>query len=553
MGPFKKLLLTALLSCSLYSIDKDHVAYLMKSVKTKEALALYDTYKQEMGRHDFEILVRLSSIILEEGIQSADPVIQLCSLWGTAVAQMNSSLDILEQGIKSQNFETQVVAIQLLGQMQDDVGDELLSKAMSSPFLMARMEAGFHLALRKHRKACGQIESLMYRLPPEYGFYFPQLFALIGTPDAIEVLKNLMEDRFPMTRVAAILAAARFGRDDLSRRIRAHATHPHPSEQEAAAAALGELKDSKSIPLLKSLAKSSSATVKLSALFSLHLLGDLTTLDPICELAKQGDLFAISSLSHISDSEEVLFSLLQHQDIHVRFNAAYALLERRDPRCKEALVEFLLPHSKDLGFMPVSSMGQALTAWKIIPSLQQKADVVPFDLTALATHVREEMLSRALELPEKDFLFLAHQVFHHQQHSLIPHLVHLLENHATVPAILLLKKNADHAGSPLIRNYCNLALFKMKQEGPYETRLRTWILNAQTHEMVQFRPHLPWHLRKNHTTYELTPQESTRLLLEGYQALAGREEGIDILLNGLKYGHPNNRFALAGLLIQCLQ
>ena len=90
----------------------------------------------------------------------------------------------------------------------------------------------------------------------------------------------------------------------------------------------------------------------------------------------------------------------------------------------------------------------------------------------------------------------------------------------------------------------------MKQEGPYEERVQKWIEEAKMHELVQFRPPLPWHLRKN---YELTPEETTRLLLESYAALAGTKNGIDILLNGLKYGHPNNRFALAGLLIHCLQ
>jgi hypothetical protein len=85
---------------------------------------------------------------------------------------------------------------------------------MASPFIMARMEAGFHLASRKHRKATGHIEALMYKLPEELWFYFPQFFALIGTSDSIDVLKKLMENPMSMTRVEAILCAAKFGRHE---------------------------------------------------------------------------------------------------------------------------------------------------------------------------------------------------------------------------------------------------------------------------------------------------------------------------------------------------
>ncbi len=556
MELFKKLFLVFVsITTCCSALDKDHVAYLMKSLETDASLTLYDEYKKELGRHDFEMLIRLSSIILEQGIQSPDPAVQLSSLYGTAIAQMHSSLDILEQGLKSQNYETQVASIQLLALMHDDRGDELLTKAMASPFLMARMEAGFHLAHRKHRKASGQLEALMYKLPHEYWFYFPQFFALIGTSDAIEVLKSLMEDRFSMTRIEAILSAARFGRDDLVRKIRAHATHSRPDEQEASATALGILKDSKSIPQLKQLSKSPSISVKLSALRSLYLLGDTEALLPIIDLAKQRDLFAIALLGELPAGEEALASLLDDKDIHIRFNAAYALLLRRDPRCLGAIEEFLLQSSKDIGFMPHSSMGHSLTAWKVVPSVQQKMKQLPFDLAAMSLQVREQILSACLELPEKDFLAIAQAIFQRYELHLIPLLVQLLENHKTEPALQLLKKNSQQAGSPLIRTYCDLALYRLKQEGPYEARLRQWIFSVQSQEMVHFRSGLPWHLRKNNTSYELTPQESTRLLLETYQALSDRhdEQGIEILLQGLKNAHPKNRYAIAGLLIHALQ
>jgi HEAT repeat protein len=338
-------------------------------------------------------LVHLATIILEEGIRSSDATVQLSSLYGTAFAGMTSSLDILEQGIKSPNFETQLASIQLLAHMHDDRGNELLTKAMASPFLMARMEAGFHLASRKHRKATGHIEALMYKIPEELWFYFPQFFALIGTSDSIDVLKKLMENQVAMTRVEAILCAAKFGRDDLLFKIRAHATHLNHDEQEASASALGILKDSKSIPQLKRLASSVSVPVKLAALRSLYWLGDTQALEPIFDLARQHDIFAISLLGEFPGGEEILVPSLQHPNIHVRFNAALSLLQRRDNRCLPAIEEFLLRNAKDLGFQPHSSIGHSLTAWKVVPSMKQHIKKLPFDLAAVSLQMREQMLA----------------------------------------------------------------------------------------------------------------------------------------------------------------
>jgi len=555
MGLLKTCFLTFLLIVSCHAMDKEHVAYLMQSKEIDASISLYETYKQEMGKHDFEMLVHLGTIILEQGIKNNDPTIQLSSLYGTAIAGMSSSLDILEQGIKSQNFETQLASIQLLARMHDDRGDDLLTKAMASPFLMARMEAGFHLASRKHRKATGHIEALMYKLPQEFWFYFPQFFALIGTNDSIDVLKKLMEDPISMTRVEAILCAARFGRDDLLYKIRAHATHLSHDEQEASASALGMLNDSKSIPQLKRLSASVSIPVKLAACRSLYHLGDTNALLPIFDLAHQHNLFAIALLGELPGGEEVLAPLLNHENIHIRFNAAFSLLQRRDPRCLPALEEFLLTSAKDLGFQPHTSIGHSIVSWKVVPSLQQHLKNLPFDLAAITLQMREQMLTACLELPEDHFLKVAEKIFLNHELDLVPLLVQLLENLHTEKALFLLKRHAEHAGAPLIRSYCNLALFRLKEKGPYEARLRHWIRRVQSDEMVKFRTSLPWHLRKNSSQYELTPEESTRLLLEAYQALADRhdEKGIEILLQGIKQGHPKNRYALAGLLIHTLQ
>jgi HEAT repeat protein len=419
------------------------------------------------------------------------------------------------------------------------------------------MEAAQQLAIRKARTAVGQIESLMYKVPPQMRFFFPPFFALIGTPDAIALLKHMMDDEFHMTRIEAVLSAARFGRDDLLPMIRARATHLNMAEQEACATALGYLKDSKSIPLLKNLSQSPSTNVKLAARHSLYVLGDDASKEEILAQGRLGNLFAIAMLAGIPGSENTLYPLTRHPDLQVRFNAIFSLLKLKDPRVTGSLAEFLIRDSSDLGFQPQFSVGNSLMAWKVTPSAQQHQQEGSGDLLTLSLGVREHLLRESLELSPKEFLKIAQGLFDSRQGDLIPHLVSLIENLQTPEAVELLKIKAQTAGAPLTRAYCNLALLRLKKGNQYKTAVLQWISLKNNTEMIRFRPMLPWNVRipNQAGAFELTPEENSRLLIECYQTIAMEhdESSIEIILEGLKTGHGKNRPVLAGLLIQAVQ
>ena len=154
MGLFKTLLKFFLcLSClSVYSentviekkvINKQQIPYLMQCNEIRRSIDLYQEYRKELGRHDFEILQQMAMILLEQGAHSDDPEKQLLSLYGSNIGGISSSIDILESGVQSRHPQTQLAAIQLIGQLQDDRSDELLTKAMSSDFFYTRMEAAY--------------------------------------------------------------------------------------------------------------------------------------------------------------------------------------------------------------------------------------------------------------------------------------------------------------------------------------------------------------------------------------------------------------------------
>ncbi len=538
-------------------INKLHILYLLQSKEFNRAIDLYREYKETLGRHDFEILQQIAMIILEQGARSSDPETQLTSIFGSNIAGIAASIDILEAGIASPQPQTQMAAIQFLGHLQDDRCEELLTKAMSSDYFFTRLEAAYQLAMRKSRTAVGQIESLMYKVPPQMRFFFPQFFALIGTSDAITLLRHMMDDKCHMTRIEAILSAARFGRDDLLPMIRSRATHLNIAEQEACAAAIGFLKDSKSFPLLKNLSQSPSPNIKLAAKYSLYLLGDDSAKEEIISLAKDGNLFAIGLLGNIPGTQDILYSLTKNPDLQIRFNAIFSSLKLSDHRPLETLLEFLIRDSRDLGFHPHYSAGNSLMSWKVVPSAQQHQKESPNDLLAFSVHVREHMLRECLEFPPEEFLKIANYLFDSKQADLIPSLISLMENLQTPEAVLLLENKAQTAGAPLTRAYCNLALLRLKKGDQYKTAVLNWISVKKNTEMFRFRPMLPWNLKisEKSNAFELTPEEHSKLLIECYQtiALEHEEQSIDIVLEGLKSGHYKNRPVLAGLLVQAIQ
>jgi hypothetical protein len=159
-----------------------------------------------------------------------------------------------------------------------------------------------------------------------------------------------------------------------------------------------------------------------------------------------------------------------------------------------------------------------------------------------------------LELPSDEFLRIASTLFQKKQSDLIPLLIALLVNQGTPEAIHLLETGAQTTGAPLIRMYCNLGLYHLKAQPAQEQALLHWIEAKKQTEMIRFRPVLPRsnRIQEIKDTYEFTPEENSRLLIECYQAFALKHDtnGIDILLDSLRNGHPKNRPVLAGLLIQ---
>lgn len=531
-----------------------NILFLMQTGNPAEALKAYRQYTKDTGNHDFELLQQVALLFLDQGYRSSDAQTQLLTIFGAGISANEKALYILERGIENENPQLQLISLNFLSRYQNDRADEMINRALSSNHLLIRLEAVYYLAQKKYRTAQGQTEALMSKIDKKLWFVFPQIFALMGDPASIRILRKLMTEQDDNVRIEAVLSAAKYGRDDLLPKIRILASQHNRGQQEACAIALGELKDNSALDKLEKLSLSPVPSVRLAAYKALYQLGKEECRLSIEEEAKKDNLFAINLLGNMPGSEDFLFKLTKSDNFQVRLNAILGLLERRDSRVLNSIAEILIKDHRDLAFIKQTTAGKGLTAWKAIPQSTENFQENPY-LYELSIGMRESVLSKSLDLPEKDFLRIANTLLEVQQHDLIPLVVQLLENLGTQKAIELLKKYQQKIGAPLVRNYCNLALYRLNEPGPYGEILRNWVSQQKQTDIIQFRPFVPWELRMTDANYQLTAQETSQLLIESVEALAKAQDvaSMDALIDLIENGNQNNRYALAGLLIRALQ
>lgn len=535
-------------------LDQRHALYLMHTQEVEQAIDRYLELAEKTGSQNYEILQQMALSLMRQGSKSKDPQVQILSMYGAGLANSAQSIDILETGINSHNPEAQMVALHFIANSPDDYSSRLLSEAMSSQFLMMRMEAAYYMAAKKHPRAVGHIESLMHRLPEFFKPYFPNFFALAGTSEAMAILTHLLDDPHPVVRIGAILSAAAFGRDDLLPHIRKKASHAHSAELEAIALALGTLKDSSSVPTLRKMTQIGSDTLKISAFKALHNLGDTTVQSSLTDLALQGNVFAVEALGSMHGSEDTLLKLANARDLQIRVNAAISLLKLGDSRCVPYLYEIFVKDIRDLALQPLFSMGRGAQAIKVIPSADLRSKDPTIDLS-YSLGIKEQLLQQSAALEEGAFLTLAEMIFLSKQNALIPSVIYHLEQMQSQGALSLLMKYSQKTGMPFLRGYCNLALYRLQLEGPYEKQLIQWIEDQKHEELIQLRAMVPNSTKMDQTNFALTPEETSRLLIDAFTAIAARqnEKSITLLLKAIQKGNPLNRYALAGLLLRATE
>ncbi|MCH9611100.1 MAG: hypothetical protein S4CHLAM81_10530 [Chlamydiales bacterium] len=546
--PLIFLLLLSQLFAAFPEASASRILHLTHKGQVEEALVRYLEQVGFEEEQDYSLLQSMGQTLLLRGADDPDPEIRQLSLFGAGIAQSPLFIPILERGIKSKEMKSQLIALNFLSGYLDDSANSLLIEALNSPFLLTRLEACYQLALKHNPIVIDHLEALYYKVPPPVRILFPQIVVHIDTPEANRMLRHYLSDQDFLVRTQALLAIAKTKRDDFLEQVRSIAQHAHFVQQEAAAICLGEMRDRSSIKVLQKLATSRQDEVRLTALFSLQKLGNKEAIHILQEEAANYNLLAIAALAPCEDrdSKELLKRLSCSEDRNVAINASLALLQQKERACLPPLTDLLI--NDDIGFTPLPTPAGGLIAWKVTGSAKQKESQM-MGLVARSEMMKQQILTACLELPEEDFLFLARRIFESQKKSLIPLLVQLLGNHRTENSVELLREMQQKAGAPFVRNYCNLALYKLGERGLFEEKLISWIQKNENSLLIQLKEEKK---KDRETQFTLSAEESSKFFIEALEALLVRQssKGVETLIHTIAYGNPKNRYALAGLLIR---
>lgn len=534
------------------SFQTGRILFMIRMGEHENAVKQYQTLFETTGRHDFELLHQMGLSVLEYGSRQNDPESQLLSLYGSSISAHEDVYYILEDSLKSKFQEIQLIAMHALAHFQTDRADQALLGMLGSPSLKIRYEAVHELCKKKHPKAVPQAESLMYKTPRDFWAIYPPLFAMVGDQHSTRVLRRMFNQPAKDTQLALTLSIAKYERDDLLPQIRQLTTQLNFANQEACAFAIGHLKDEQAISKLEKLSTSQYSNVAVAAKLALYRLGRKEPIQKIEEAAKKGDLYAIAALGEIENHPQVLLELLNQDDIQIRINALISLLQQDHPRALELVEELVIRDNRDLGFTSQESPGKTLTTWKVTTSASQ---LFKENISAYIEHIKfkEAVLEKLRELSEERFISLADKILYSQQNDLVPKTVELLEDLGTEGSIKSLKIHQQQLGAPLVRNYCNLVLYRLNEPGPYGEQLRIWVKNKIQTQFIRMEPFDPWELGKG--SYALTPEETSKLLIDSFLAFAMNQDslGIEALIEAIGSGHAKNKYALAGLLLRATQ
>ena len=537
------------------SISESQVFFLLQSARLEDAItALQEARTNNPYLYHSKILESLGLQILSGGIKANNVNDSRLSLYGIGISLNEDALALTKGSITSSEPELQLAAIEVLRMYNTDEANTLLQEGLKSDYLLIRLEAAQALAMKKHASAYSQIEALFLKVDPECRSFFPELFAEVACPESIQMLKRLLRDHDPEVRLATVCALRQLKMDDFIPELKNQVNDSSPALQEAACASLGDFRDHSTKAILEKMMLQGSIFPRLTAAFELYEMGDERGRDIIEEEAKKDNLYAISLLGKMNIGTPLLIEKMHSSDPQVRLNATIALLDQKKAQALEGLFDIFIQRANDLAFQTIPSPGKALISYKAIPSALENLKNTPF-LFEVSLRLREELLVKTLELPEDDFLEVAHMILACQQHDLIPLLVRLLENQRSDAGIRLLKEQSERLGSPFIRAYCNLTLFRLNEPGSYANQVLEWVKKNETHNLIEMRPILPWQIWAEKSPYSLTLEEQSRLLVESFEtlALSHREEAISALLDAIKNGNEHNRYLLAGLLIRAAQ
>jgi HEAT repeat protein len=531
------------LGCLLLSGDPQLHQFIHKQ-QFEQAIKRAFTLNQEEA-FDAVLAEKLATSLIDKGLNSPKIEEALLSLYAALICEKDLDINKLDQLFLQNIPFMQHMILSNLEKIELNTAYPLLKKALISEDLGIRLHACQILAHSGHKEGLAQLESLMYRLPPELRYIFAELFAQIGSKEAHIHLKTLLEDTLWTNRVAALLAVADFKQDGLLPYVKSSLSHTQPAEIEAAAYGAGALKDLQAVKKLEKLLLHNTPEVKLSSALALYRLGVMKGKDYIVDQAKKMDLFALNLLSELNLETEDLKFIFDKQDFNHRLNTTLVLLKKRHPLGLAECYGLL----KDLPpLLPKYSAGRTLISFKV--------------------ERKKEYLEYSLAFRKRFASILIHEMFSYPAQEADIFFIKLLNSKEWVPLITrglldrgdekawdLLKKISETPGNPYLRTQAQLQLFVKKPSLHAKTKLIDYMKSVGKEEMIKFHNSAKKEHRFSELFLEPTPEERSELFLQCAEALCQHKDKkvIELFMHLLENGHQANRPLIAAFLMVALR
>ncbi|AAD18174.1 HEAT repeat domain-containing protein [Chlamydia pneumoniae] len=568
MGLFH-LTLFGLLLCSLpislvakFPESVGHKILYISTQSTQQALATYLEALDAYGDHDFFVLRKIGEDYLKQSIHSSDPQTRKSTIIGAGLAGSSEALDVLSQAMETADPLQQLLVLSAVSGHLGKTSDDLLFKALASPYPVIRLEAAYRLANLKNTKVIDHLHSFIHKLPEEIQCLSAAIFLRLETEESDAYIRDLLAAKKSAIRSATALQIGEYQQKRFLPTLRNLLTSASPQDQEAILYALGKLKDGQSYYNIKKQLQKPDVDVTLAAAQALIALGkEEDALPVIKKQALEERPRALYALRHLPSEIGIPIALpifLKTKNSEAKLNVALALLELGcdTPKLLEYITERLVqPHYNETLALSFSK-GRTLQNWKrvniIVPQDPQERE----RLLSTTRGLEEQILTFLFRLPKEAYLPCIYKLLASQKTQLATTAISFLSHTSHQEALDLLFQAAKLPGEPIIRAYADLAIYNLTKDPEKKRSLHDYAkkLIQETLLFVDTENQRP-HPSMPYLRYQVTPESRTKLMLDILETLATSKssEDIRLLIQLMTEGDAKNFPVLAGLLIKIVE
>ncbi len=522
--------------CDFSEKDRNRILYTsQKSVP--DALKLYLDSLDSQQHHDFSILRALGERGLKQSLLSSEASIRKGAIIGASLSSSAEALDILSLAMETEDPFEQLLVLSAISSHLSTTTDELLFKAMNSPYPIIRLEAAYRLAGLKNTKVIDYLHTFIHQLPEQVQTLSATIFLKLDTEEANAYIHELLGSKQSSIRNAIAVLIGDCQKKCFLSALRSLATSALPSDQEGAVYALGMLKDGSSYPLIKNLLKKNNPDIALAAAQALIMIGAGEESSRIIKEQIQEELpRAIYTARWLprQDGIPLLLPIFLHtNNEEAKLSAALALIQLKCPHPKllDFLTNWLETPFHGRVIVPSFSKGRATQSWKyaqiLLPSNPNERNKALSSIQAIEEHI----LSFLLQLPEEDYLPYVERILHSPKTKLVAKTIHFLSQVGNEHSLELISAVSNLPGEPVIRAYADLALYNMTKEPEKKHALHRHVKNLIKETLLLVDMEKP-HPNPDSTylRYQITPEMRSQLMLDILEALVASKSPADIRL-----------------------